>query len=287
MRKFLKPGDVLLLGLAGALDVFEEIKDPFGIMASGSRALYGWVPPRYRRHNFSRVVGRQLKTGDIEKVIKGDETYFRLTSEGRERITRDFPLLHLANKPWDKRWRLVIFDIDELNKNTRNVLRGKLRQLGLGMLQKSVWITPHDVSVDLREFLESKGLGEEVFVLEVSDILAGNRALLVRKIWALDALEEAYQDIIKDATELFDMYVVRSGRISQYTRREKAESMGKKITEEKTIEKEITEEVRKIRERYGEALLSDPCLPKELLPNEWPAADARRAVRDLQKIIIR
>lgn len=272
MRKLFKPSDVLLLGLSGALDVFEEVRDPFGVMAQGCKALYGWVPPRYRRHNFFRLMNRQLKTGDVEKVVKGEEVYIRLTSSGREKIVRDFPMLSLSARPWDGRWRIVIFDIEESNKNTREALRDKLRELGLGMLQESVWVTPHDVSVDLREFLESKDLGEAAFVIEASSILAGNQALLVRKIWNLDAFSEAYQEIIENVTKLKDMYIGSSGRNVQHTEAKKTE---------------IMEEERKIRQQYVQVLLSDPCLPKELLPHDWPATKARRAVRDLQKIIVK
>lgn len=270
MRKLLRPRDVFMLGMAGALDVFEEVRDPFGVMARGCDALYAWVPPRYRRHNFFRLMNRQLKTGDVEKVVKDEEVYVRLTSSGREKIVRDFPILSLSARPWDGRWRIVIFDIEESNKNTREALRDKLRELGLGMLQESVWVTPHDVSVDLREFLESKDLGEVAFVLEVSSILAGNQELLVRKIWNLDAFDEAYREIVKDANKLKDLYMISSGRNVQYTEVKK---------------RELIEEARKIRQRYGETLLSDPCLPKELLPVDWPAGKARRAVRDLQEIV--
>ena len=270
MKKLLKPGDVLLLGLAGALDVFEDVKDPFSLMAHGSQALYGWVPSRYRRHNFSRVLARQLKTGDIEKIIKGNEVYLRLTSEGNERIVRDFPILSFAARPWDRRWRVVIFDIEEIERTVRKGLREKLRQLGLGMLQESVWVTPHDVSVDLREFLEHKGLGEAAFVLEVSAILAGDQDALVRKIWNLDEIAEAYQEIIEKAAKLRDMYVTSAGRTQQHTNEKKGG---------------IAEEARKIRERYIETLLIDPQLPKELLPKGWPAVRAREAVHRLQKAI--
>lgn len=280
MRKLLKPGDVLLLGLAGALDVFEEVKDPFGLMARGSEFLYTWVPPRYRRHNFYRVVARQLKTGDLEKVVKGDDVYLRLTSAGREKVVRDFPLLSWVEQPWDKRWRIVIFDIAETDRNARKALRDKLRQLGFGMLQESVWITPHDVGVDLREFLESNGMGETAFVLEVSAILAGNQEALVRKVWNLDALEESYQDIIDDVAKLKDMYVASDGRNSQHTSRTNQKGMGKETTKEK-----VSETIGRIRRRYIETLLSDPCLPRDLLPKDWPAAKARRAVQGLEKII--
>lgn len=269
MKKLLQPGDVLLLGLAGVLDVFEEVRDPFGLNAQGCNALYGWVPARYRRHNFSRVMARKLTTGDVDKVVKGDDVYLRLTSAGRERIVRDFPMFSLAVKPWDRRWRVVVFDIAEIDKSTRDALRNKLRELGLGMLQESVWITPHDVSVDLREFLEHHELGDAAFVLEISKILSGDEESLVRKIWHLDELEDAYRDIIEDVTKLRNMYVIERGRVIKHT--------SKKIGI-------LAGEARKIRRRYLEALLSDPCLPKELLPDDWPASKARQIVQDLKKI---
>ncbi len=282
MKKLLKPSDVLLLGLAGAMDVFEDIKDPLGVISTGSKNLYGWVPERYRRHNFSRVVGRQLKTGDIEKVVKGDQVYLRLTSAGREKVTRDFPMFSLAQKPWDRRWRLVIFDIAELNKSVRNSLRNKLKELGFGMLQESVWITPHDVSIDVREFLESYDLGDVVFVLEVSEVLAGDTEALIRKIWNLNNIEKEYLEIIEEVSQLQQVYVALCGRTSQHTG-----VQGKVSRLSGDSRENIEKKMREIRERYVAAVLADPCLPKELLPTDWPGPAARRAVEGLKKLFVK
>ena len=93
MKKLLKPVDILKLGMAEALDIFEELNDPLGLMSRGCELLYGWVPPRYQKRNFSRVLLRSLKTGDIRKVVKNQEVYLRLTSQGKEKLKRDFPLL--------------------------------------------------------------------------------------------------------------------------------------------------------------------------------------------------
>ncbi|MDP1722064.1 MAG: PaaX family transcriptional regulator C-terminal domain-containing protein [Candidatus Gottesmanbacteria bacterium] len=272
MRKLLKPSDVLLLGLTGVLDVFEEVRDPFGITAQGCKALYGWVPARYRRHNFSRLLTRQLQTGEIEKVMKNDDVYLRLTSAGSEKIVRDFPMLSFIKKPWDRKWRVVIFDIAEVQRTTRNALRDKLRELGFGMLQESVWITPHDVGIDLREFLESKGLEDGAYVLEISAILAGDQESLVRKVWKLDDLQESYQRVIDEANDMQRMY-----RESGYRNQQQKDLQ--KLGNEKKVD-----QMRKIRQRYIETLMSDPCLPRELLPNEWPAEKARRVVQYLYKI---
>src|SRR3989344_4002694 len=149
MRKLLRSQDILLLGLAGGLDLFEEINDPLSLVSKSYENMYGWVPKKYKRHNFSHLVWRNIKTGFIEKVEKNGEIYIRLTSQGSQKIIREFPLLSLQKKKWDKKWRFAIFDIQEVNKNVRDQLRKKLKELGFGMLQKSVFISPHDVLKDL------------------------------------------------------------------------------------------------------------------------------------------
>ncbi|MEK7518100.1 MAG: hypothetical protein AAB583_06180 [Patescibacteria group bacterium] len=93
MKKLLKPRDIFLLGLGGFLDIFEELRDPLGIMAKSYESMYGFIPERFKRHNYSHLIWRNLKVGYIEKIVKGEEVYLRLTGEGREKIIRDFPLL--------------------------------------------------------------------------------------------------------------------------------------------------------------------------------------------------
>lgn len=47
-------------------------------------------------------------------------------------------------KSWDKKWRLVMFDIPNKKTLARNVLRDKLKELGFFSLQKSIWIYPYE-----------------------------------------------------------------------------------------------------------------------------------------------
>lgn len=47
MRKLLRPQDILLLGLANVLDVFEELKDPFKMVSKSYENMYGWTPKKF------------------------------------------------------------------------------------------------------------------------------------------------------------------------------------------------------------------------------------------------
>ncbi|OGD29854.1 hypothetical protein A2833_01605 [Candidatus Azambacteria bacterium RIFCSPHIGHO2_01_FULL_44_55] len=43
---------------------------------------------------------------------------------------------------WDKKWRLVIFDIPEKRKIAREALRCKLKEMNFIKIQHSVWAVP-------------------------------------------------------------------------------------------------------------------------------------------------
>jgi len=207
MKKLLRKKDILLLILAGVGDLMEEAKDPLHLVSSAYQNMYGFVPRRYKKHNFLQLVGRNLKTGDIEKVLKNEKVYLRLTSAGRNKVVRDFPITNLTKK-WNGRWILLIFDIEEKKRVFRDSLRNKLISIGFGMLQESVWITPLPIGEDVWEFVESIGLKYDVFVMEVLALRLGNPRELARKIWHLDKLEEEYNDI-KLETERVNQLIER------------------------------------------------------------------------------
>lgn len=46
-------------------------------------------------------------------------------------------------KSWDKKWRIVAFDIQEKYKGLRDVFRMRIGQLGLYQLQESVYVSPY------------------------------------------------------------------------------------------------------------------------------------------------
>lgn len=276
MGKLLRVRDVLLLTLAGIGDLAQEVKDPMQIMGKSYEAMYGFIPRRYKRNNFLQTVGRSFNTGDIEKIVKNDKIYLRLTSSGRERLHRDFPILNLTQK-WDKRWLIVSFDISEKSKSVRNNLRGKLKSLGLGMLQESVWISPLSIGQDMREFVGSIGLSGQVFVMEVSGFMLGDPKQLVSNIWKLDKLEKDFLSIKTKIDNLNQLIENESDRIKKNEAKRVKDSKNPKNFRDSKDFKDakdhardyINELLKKKREAMGnnlEFLVNFPALPPELLP---------------------
>ena len=96
---------------------------------------------KFLKHRFNRDINRLKKKGDVR--IYRDSII--ITQKGKERILKyqlDEIEIKEKNK-WDKKWRLVIFDIPEKQRKKSNVLRRKLISMGFLSYQKSVFIIPY------------------------------------------------------------------------------------------------------------------------------------------------
>ena len=79
-----------------------------------------------------------------------------LTSEGKKKaLTYDLEKMQIK-KPakWDKRWRIVLFDIPNTKKKIRDILRFHLKKLGFYEFQESVFIYPYDCRNEMDYLIE-------------------------------------------------------------------------------------------------------------------------------------
>lgn len=68
-----------------------------------------------------------------------------LTEKGRNKsMTYNLDNLKIDKpKRWDKKWRVIVFDVPEIYRKARDSLRDHLKQMGFYELQKSVFIHPY------------------------------------------------------------------------------------------------------------------------------------------------
>lgn len=86
--------------------------------------------------------------------------------------------LKIANpKKWDKKWRLVIFDIAQMKKIYREAFRGKLKELGFRSLQKSVWIHPFECRPEVELLKDFFGLSDNEMKLIVAQEIGNDGEL--------------------------------------------------------------------------------------------------------------
>lgn len=82
----------------------------------------------------------------IELTEKNDKLYIKITDNGKKLLRSfDYDNLELQkSKRWDKKWRLVVFDIPNKKKKERRAFSKKLKDTGFYPMQESVFIYPYD-----------------------------------------------------------------------------------------------------------------------------------------------
>ena len=244
----LRAQDRILLILAFLGDLFEDLADAGGLMSASYGQIYGFIPKKYKKHNFLSAVNYALKTGKIEKIVKNNEAYFRLTGKGKKRLIRDFPLAWFQKKRWDGLWRMLPYDIRETKRHQRNQLRVKLYELGFRQFQKSVYISPYPIEEEMNDFLKTLHLEGKVYVLLCKKILGVENRELARKLWQLDKLNKKYKRLFEKLRSLTDK-----------------------------------RELKKIKVKYLELLSEDPFFPQELLPQNWWGEKVKKEIKKILK----
>lgn len=141
---------------------------------------------KYPKKKIFDVFYRLRKEGCIEIKIKSHQIYIFLTKEGKKKagwLQIDALKIKRPQK-WDRKWRIVIFDISQLKKIYREALRGKLKELGFYQLQKSVWIYPFDCRDEIDLLRDFFGLAHKELRLIVSNNIGPDDWL--KKIFKLD-----------------------------------------------------------------------------------------------------
>ena len=147
--------------------------------------------PRERpRMDSMRRAFLRLKSSGYIEIVDQKAT---LTQKGRALLNNLTYLGYGETKKWDKKWRVIIFDIPEKRRAVRDQLRQTLNNIGFVKLQNSVWVYPYECS-ELISLLKSDfKIGKDVLYLTVTEI---ENDEFLRKHYQLDV------SIIKKALDL-------------------------------------------------------------------------------------
>ncbi len=110
------------------------------------------IKPRELREGVSYLY--RLGLVDKEEEKKG---IFRIFPTKKARLKLlEIKLNNIKKKRarWDKKWRMVAFDIPEKYKQGRDALRRKLKKIGFCELQKSIFVTPYECKKEISELVE-------------------------------------------------------------------------------------------------------------------------------------
>lgn len=134
---------------------------------------------RYPRQTTYKTISRLKKKGLIEIQKRKDKITFKITKKGKRKVL-EYKLDGLfikKPKKWDKKWRIVTFDIPNQERVARDFLRNKLKELGFYSLQKSVFIYPYECKKEI-DFIKEMYKIEPYIRYIVAESIEGQKEIL-------------------------------------------------------------------------------------------------------------
>lgn len=208
---------------------------------------------------YRNATSRLRKSGLIvNRFDEGETPRLILTDEGRDEL----PAYFFPEKPWKRKWTgiwyLLVYDVPEIDRKYRNVLRRFLKRMRMGCLQQSVWVTPQDIRPEFDDLTKAASLGAFAFLFEAKTVLGLPSHQVVAEAWNLNRL-----------CLLQDRYcTVMEENISRLKHREcSTEELG-------TL-------MRMALEAYHGVFVEDPLLPLSLYPESYRGVEVLRLHRCL------
>ena len=113
-----------------------------------------------KRNNFIKTKNLKGKSAiaiDKKGFKKLAKIYFKILDQSK-------------TKRKDGKWIMIVFDVPEKLRKSRDLLRSILHNLGYKMFQQSVWISPYDVNEKTEKLLQRYSLDEFVKIFLIEEI---------------------------------------------------------------------------------------------------------------------
>lgn len=191
------------------------------------------------------LVRRLEEEGWVRRKGRGSRARYEILASPEPRETHWRSPRKEWARPWDKLWRVVTFDLPEVRRKDRQRVWRALREHRLGLLQRSVWIWPHDVQGILEEIVEAEGVPECFCGFESQRLFLCTDPEIVASAWdfvEITRRQRAYQQ----------------GRAASFRQVKTADRLAR-------LAALAREEVL----AYEHAFSLDPLLPRELLPEGY------------------
>lgn len=214
------------------------------------------------RNGFLRQVQALEAQGWLESGDGGDglERVYRLTRKGMLRALGGSHPEERWNRGWDGEWRMVVFDLPEEKRSLRNELRRELRAARFGGLQGSVWVSPDPVSVVGEQLKRTAASCGMITFFEGRTCCGESNSEVVSTAWNFTKININY--------ETYLVHLRRTPDPSGETLRENLLEWGR-------IEKQL----------WSACMDTDPLLPRELWPDDYPGERAwKERIKTLRRI---
>lgn len=147
-----------ILTLLALIDNFYQYRVAF----KSYQSIYAFFNSTFSKSSIRAQISAANQSGEAEKILKNGQVYFSLTSKGWKVVTSLFlrPYRALPTR-WDGKWRMIIFNVPESQRDARGKLRSLLKKQGFGKLSNSCYVSPF---ISLKKTLAEANL--EFFAFE-------------------------------------------------------------------------------------------------------------------------
>jgi DNA-binding transcriptional regulator PaaX len=122
--------------------------------------------------NHKRVLAELKRQGLVHITQDADRLRYTVTPAGAYRLQQlmlDEIIIEIPKK-WDKRWRVVSFDVPVAYSKQRMAFTQRLRGFNFIMLQKSVWVHPGPCFSQIEQLASHYNILRYCTLLEVSRV---------------------------------------------------------------------------------------------------------------------
>lgn len=124
------------------------------------------------RSRVRRAVQRLEKKGLLIRKIKNGKEIIEVTQAGKSKISEYIvdELYIQRPKKWDKKWRVLMFDIPETKARVRREVSFRIRDMGMVAIQDSVFLSPFPCKQEV-DFLADHYFVREYFIYFEADTI--------------------------------------------------------------------------------------------------------------------
>ncbi len=197
------------------------------------------------RSSYYNAVSRLSKLGLVVRGQGLNTPKLKISEEGADSLAAYFRPDKYWSRKWNGIWYLLMYDVPEVDRSYRNVLRTFLKKQRMGCFQKSVWITPHDIRPQYSDLESAAAVGVFACLFEARTVLGMPSEQVVWESWDFDSLytiQKRFCDVYSENLELLQENVVPD-----------IDSLMRLLAEE--------------IDAYCSAFVLDPLLPASLLPS--------------------
>lgn len=169
--KITTEGILAIIILAGVISV--AVTSPYFLYKLAKIMFRNKDLNKFDQKKFTDALSYSLKRGYIKINKNGHDIEIIATEKGKKNFDKyKFNNIKINTpKVWDKKWRVIIFDIPDTQRLARNAFRGKLKSLGFYSLQKSVWLHAFDCKKEIEILRNFFGINQkQIQVLLVEEV---------------------------------------------------------------------------------------------------------------------